>query len=155
MMAAGSLHISVHFIVPSDVSFHRSSLRRCACSAGPDSVYRAPHFAQAPAPSFYVQASCLERARPMAVVAFAGGLAACSTAPPGRRGPERKRGAKAEGKIKGRGTQPLENTVCTWGWRGTRLGAAACRESAQRRIGIGEGACFARSAALILDGGAA
>lgn len=155
MMAAESLHISMHLIVPSDVSFHTSSQCRCMCSAGADPAYRAPHFAQAPASSSYVQASCLERARPMAVVAFAGGLAACSTAPPGRRGPERKRGAKAEGKIKGRGTQPLENPVCTWGWRGTRLGAAACRESAQCRIGIGEGACFARPAALILYGGTA
>lgn len=152
MMAAGSLHISVHFIVPSDVSFHRSSLCRCTCSAGADSVYRAPHFARPPAPSSYVQASCLEHAWPVAVAAFAGGLAADSAAPPGRRRPERKRGAKAEGKIKGRGTKPLENPVCTWGWRGTRLGAAACRKSAQCRIGIGESVCLARPAALALDG---
>ena len=149
MMAADSLHISVHLIVPSDVSLHWLSLCRCACSA----CAFALHFAQPPAPSSHVQASCLERARPVAVVAFAGGLAAGSAAPPGRRRSERKRGAKAEGKIKGRGTQPLENPVCTWGWRGTRLGAAACRESAQCRIGIGEGACFARPAALVLDGG--
>ena len=27
---------------------------------------------------------------------------------------------KMQGKIKGRGTIPLENPVCTWGWRGTR-----------------------------------
>lgn len=59
---------------------------------------------------------------------------------------------KMQGKIKGRGTQPLENHVCTWGWRGTRQGAAACCESAQRCIGIGEGACFARLAAPVLDG---
>jgi hypothetical protein len=59
---------------------------------------------------------------------------------------------KMQGKIKGRGTQPLENPVCTWGWRGTRQGAAACCESAQRCIGIGEGACFARLAAPVLDG---
>ena len=26
---------------------------------------------------------------------------------------------KMQGKIKGRGTRPLENPVCTWGWRGT------------------------------------
>lgn len=154
MMAADSPHISVRLIVPSDVSFRWSSPCRCACIAGADSVYRAPHFTPPLAPSSYVQASCLEHARPVAVAAFAGGLAACSTAPPGRRRPERKRGAKAEGKIKGRGTQPLENPVCTWGWRGTRQGAAACRERAQCRIGIGEGACFARPAALVLDGGA-
>jgi len=150
MMAADSLHGVVHSIVPSDVSFLWSSPCRCACSA----CALAPHFAQPLALSSYVQASCLERARPVAVVAFAGGLAAGSAAPPGRRGPERKRGAKAEGKIKGRGTTPLENPVCTWGWRGTRLGAAACRKSAQCHIGIGEGACFTRPAALVLDGGA-
>ena len=155
MMAADSLHISGHLIVPSDVAFHWSLSCRCACIAGADSAYRAPHFAQAPAQSSYVQASCLERARPMAVAAFAGGLAAGSIAPPGRRRPERKRRAKAEGKIKGRGTWPLENPVCTWGWRGTRHEAAACRESVQRRISIGESACFARPAALVLDGGTA
>ena len=153
MKAADSLRDLVYSIVPSDVLFYRSSPGRCACIAGADSVYRAPHFAQPPKPSLYVQASCLEHVRLVAVVAFAGGLAAGSAAPPGRRRPERKRGAKAEGKIKGRGTQPLENPVCTWGWRGTRLGAATCRESVQRRIGIGEGACFALPAALILDGG--
>lgn len=59
---------------------------------------------------------------------------------------------KMQGKIKGGSTRPLESPVCTWGWRGTRHGTAACRESAQCRIGIGESACFARSAALILDG---
>ncbi len=155
MMAADSLHIPVHLIVPSDVSFRWSSPCRCACIAGADSVYRAPHFAQPPAPSLYVQASCLEHARPVAVAAFVGGLAADSAAPPGRRGPERKRGAKAEGKIKGRGTQPLENPVCTWGWRGTRRGAAACRDSAQSGIGIGANVCLVRRAALALDGGTA
>ncbi|GLT22201.1 hypothetical protein GCM10007933_16590 [Zoogloea oryzae] len=113
-----------------------------------------PHLAQHPALSSYVQASCLERARPKAVAAFAGGLAASSTAPPGRRRLERKRQAKAEGKIKGRGTQPLENPVCTWGWRGTRQEAAACRESAQCRIAIGESACFVRWTAPVLDGAA-
>lgn len=152
MMAADSLHMSVHLIVPSDVSFPWSSQCRRACSAGADPAYRAPHFAQAPAPSSYVQASCLEHARPMAVAAFAGGLAASSAAPPGRRRLERKRGAKAEGKIKGRSTMPLENLVCTWGWRGTRHEAAACREGAQCRIGIGESSCFARRTAPVLDG---
>jgi len=155
MMAVDSLHISVHLIVPSDVLFRGSSTCRCVCSAGADSAYRAPHFAQPPVPSSYVQASCLEHARPVAVVVFAGWLAAGSAAPPGRRRPERKRGAKAEGKIKGRGTQLLENPVCTWGWRGTRLGAVACRQSAQCRIGIGEGACLTRPTALVLDGGSA
>lgn len=155
MMVADSLRDLVYSIVPSDVPFYWSSPGRCAYIAGADSVYRAPHFTPPPVPSSYVQASCREHARPVAVVAFAGWLAAVSAAPPGRRCRERKRRAKAEGKIKGRGTKPLEYPVCTWGWRGTRQGAAACRESAQGRIGIGEGACFARLAALILDGGAA
>jgi hypothetical protein len=65
------------------------------------------------------------------------------------------REAKTEGKIKGRGTSLRGKPVCTWGWRGTRQGSAACRQSAQRRSGIGEGACFARPAILGLDGGAA
>lgn len=144
MMAADSLR----FIVPSDVLFHLSSPCRCACSA----CAFAQHFGQPPAPSSYVQASCLERARPMAVAAFAGGLAASSAAPPGRRRLERERQAKAEGKIKGRGTMPLENPVCTWGWRGTRQEAAACRERAQCRVGIGESACLVRWTAPVLDG---
>lgn len=59
---------------------------------------------------------------------------------------------KMQGKIKGRGTRPLETPVCTWGWRGTHQGIAACRERAQRRIGIGESACFTRWAAPVLDG---
>lgn len=150
-MAADSLHVIVHFIVPSGVSLRWPSLRRFACSAGAF----APHVARHPAQPSNVQASCLERARPMAMAAFAGGLAASSAAPPGRRRLERERQAKAEGKIKGRGTMPLENPVCTWGWRGTRQEAVACRESAQRRIGIGAVACFARLAALTLDGGSA
>ena len=58
-----------------------------------------------------------------------------------------------QGKIKGRGTSLLGKPVCTWGWRGTRQGTAVCRESAQRSAGNGEGACFARLAALALDGG--
>ena len=149
MMATDPLHVSVHLIVPSGVLFRRPSPCCCACNA----CAFAPHFAPHPAPPSHVQASCLERARPVAMAAFAGRLAASSAAPPGRRSPERKRRAKAGGKIKGRGTQRLENLVCTWGWRGTRQGAAACRESAQRRAGIGEGACFARLAALALDGG--
>lgn len=151
MMVANLLHDVVHSIVPSDVSFRWPSPCRCVCSAGADPAYRAPHFARPPAPSSYVQASCLEHARPVAVAVFAGWLAAGSAAPPGRRRPERKRGAKAEGKIKGRGTQPLENPICTWGWRGTRQEAVACRESTQCRIGTDESACFARPAALVLE----
>ena len=59
---------------------------------------------------------------------------------------------EVQGKIKGRGTALREKPVCTWGWRGTRLGAAACREGAKSRIGIGGNACFARRTATVLDG---
>jgi hypothetical protein len=144
MMAADSLYVAVHLVVPSGMPIQWLSACRRACSASASAL----HFAQ---PS-HVQASCLERARPAAVVAFAGALAACSAAPPGRRRPERQRGAKVEGKIKGCGTSPLESPVCTWGWRGTRQEGAACRECTQCRIGIGEVACCVRWIAMALDG---
>ena len=144
MMAADPLHASVHLIEPSGVSFHWPPPCRCVCNA----CAFTPHFAQHSAPPSHVQASCLERARPVAMVAFAGGVAASSAAPPGRRCPERKRRAKVEGKIKGRSTSLCGKPSCTWGWRGTRQGAAACRQSAQCRIGIGEDACFARLVTL-------
>lgn len=115
MMTADSLR----FIVPSGVSIHWPSPRRCACSASADPTYRASHLAL---PS-HVQTSCLERARPAALIvlvrAFACGLAASSTAPPGRRRPERQRRAKAEGKTKGGGTWRPAKSVCTWGLCGT------------------------------------
>jgi hypothetical protein len=111
MKAADSLHVAVHLIVPSGVPIQWLSACRRACSASASAL----HFAL---PS-HVQASCLERARPVAVAAFAGALAAHAAAPPGRRCPERQRGAKAEGKTKGRGTGPRRKPVCTWGLRGT------------------------------------
>lgn len=139
---------SLRFVVPSGVFFRYPSSCRRASRADAFASHDARHSGLLS----HVQASCLERARPMAVVTFPGELAASSAAPPGRRRLERKRQAKAEGKIKGRGTRPLENPVCTWGWRGTRQEAATCRESAQCRTGIGESACFARWTAPILDG---
>ena len=144
MMAADSLHVAVHLIVPSGVPIRWLSACRRACSAGASAL----HFAL---PS-HVQASCLERARPMAVAAFAGGLTACAAAPPGRRRPERKRRAKAEGKIEGCGTRVRAKPVCTWGWRGTRLMAASCRDSSQCLAAIGESACLARQGATGLPG---
>ncbi|MCC8513025.1 hypothetical protein LN517_20850, partial [Xanthomonas hortorum pv. gardneri] len=101
-MAADSLHVVAQTIVPSGVSFRLLLPCRRACSASASAL----HFAQHPAQPSNVQASCLEHARPMAVAAFAGGLAAGAAAPPGRRRPERQRGAKAEGKSKGFGTLP-------------------------------------------------
>jgi len=102
-----------------------------------------------------VQTDCPERAPFLTEQRLAGGRAQRSGAPPGRREPVHRSGLEAEGKIKGRGTSWREKAVCTWGWRGTRQGAAACREGAQRRVGIGEVACFARRTALALDGGPA
>ena len=114
MMAADSLHVAVHLVVPSGVTFCCSSACRRACSAGAF----LPHFTLPPAQPSHVQASCLERARPAALIAlvraFAGALAA-RAAPPGRRRPERQRGAKAEGKTKGCGTCRPAKPVCTWG----------------------------------------
>ncbi|WIX26157.1 hypothetical protein PUV44_05360 [Xanthomonas arboricola pv. corylina] len=96
MMAADSLHVVAQPIVPSGVSFRLLLPCRRACSASASAL----HFAQLPAQPSNVQASCLEHARPAAIGGFTGALAASSTAPPGRRRPERERGAKAEGKTK-------------------------------------------------------
>ncbi|MBV6368220.1 MULTISPECIES: hypothetical protein [Gammaproteobacteria] len=115
MMAADSLHVAVHLIVPSSMSFQWLLPCRRACSAGAF----APRFAQHPAQPSNVQASCLERGRPAAIAAFAGALSARAAAPPGRRCLERQRKAKAEGKTKGRGTGPRRKPVCTWGERST------------------------------------
>lgn len=126
MMATDPLHVSVPLIVPSGVSLCWPPPCRCVCNA----CAFAPHFAQHLALPSHVQTSCLERTRTVAMAAAAGRLAASSEAPSGRRCPERKRRAKAEGKIKDRGTSLCGKPVCTWGWRGTRQGAAACRRSA-------------------------
>jgi len=124
MMAADSLHVAVHLIVPSGVPCCGPLLCRRACSASASALHPAQH----PALPFHVQASCLERARPVALItsvrAFAGALAAHAAAPPGRRCPERQRGAKAEGKTKGGGTCRPAKPVCTWGGE-ARSGFAA------------------------------
>ena len=148
MMAADSLHVAVHLVVPSGVSFRLLLLCRRACSAGAF----ASHFALPPAQPSTVQASCLEHGRPAALAAFADGLVASGAAPPGRRCRERKREAKAEGKIEGCGTRVRAKPVCTWGWRGTRLMAASCRDSSQCLAAIGESACLARQGATGLPG---
>lgn len=123
-MMVNSLHIHVHGIVLSGVSSLRLPSCRCVCRLGANTVHWALHATQHPAQPPHVQTSCLKRAWPAALIlavrAFAGGLAAGSAAPPGRRGREQKRQAKAEGKIKGRGTLLRDKAVCTWGWRGTR-----------------------------------
>ncbi|EIW8581846.1 TPA: hypothetical protein L6B59_18480 [Pseudomonas aeruginosa] len=113
--------------VPSGMSFSLLLPCRRVCRAGANPANWAPHVALPSAQPSNVQASCLERCRPAAIGAFAGGLAASSAAPPGRRRPERQRRAKAEGKTKGRGTGPRRKPVCTWGWRGTER---LCRRAA-------------------------
>ena len=128
MMAADSLHVAVHLLVPSGVSFRWPLLCRRACRAGAFALHVALH----PAQPSNVQTSCLERARPAAIAAFAGALAARVAAPPGRRCPERQRGAKAEGKTKGRGTGPLRKPVCTWGERSTER--LRCRAAFGARV---------------------
>ena len=150
MMAADSLHVAVHPVVLSGVSFRLLLPCRRACSA--DAF--APHFALPPAQPSHVQASCLEHGWPAAIAVFAGALAAGAAWLPGRNCRERMREANAEGKIKGRSTSLCGKPSCTWGWRGTCQGAAACRQSAQCRIGIGEDACFARLVTLGWDEGA-
>jgi len=144
MMAADSLHVAVHLIVPSGVPIQWLSACRRACSASASAL----HFAL---PS-HVQASCLERARPAAVAAFAGALAAHAAAPPGRRCPERQRGAKAEGKIEGGGTTVRTKSVCTRVSGGTRPRAASCRRWPQRLVGIGNAVCLVRLCATGLAG---
>ncbi len=115
MMAADSLHVAVHRIVPSGVSFCWQMLRCWPCHREHSTNASAPHCAL---PS-NVQTSCLERARPLAIGVFAGERAASSTAPPGRRCPERKRRAKAEGKTKGCGTRTARKASLHMGKRGT------------------------------------
>ena len=144
MRAANLLHANVHGLVLSGVS---SPCRR-ACNADAFAWHFALHSVQ---PSD-VQASCLEHGRPVAVAAFAGALPAGAAAQPGRDCRERMREANAEGKIEGRGTEVRAKSVCTWGWRGTRQGAASCRQLPQRLAGAGNLACFARLGAMALDG---
>ena len=139
MMAADSLHVAVPLVVPSSMSFQWLPPCRRACSAGAF----APRLAQHPAQPSSVQVSCLERARPAAIGAFAGGLAASSAAPPGRRRPERQRGAKAEGKKRTR--HRAASKACLY--MGVARHAAAslpCRLWREARANAGMSACFAR-----------
>ncbi|MBB6290647.1 hypothetical protein FBY10_115114 [Pseudomonas sp. SJZ103] len=78
MMAADSLHVAVHLIEPSGMPLRLLPPCRRVCSAGAS----APRFAQRPAQPSHVHAFCLERARPAAIGAFAGALAASSAAGP-------------------------------------------------------------------------
>ncbi|WBM38686.1 hypothetical protein [Alcaligenes faecalis] len=130
MMAADSLQVAVHRIVPSGMFMRCMDVCRCACSAGADPMAQALHLAQPPT----VQASCLESAEPTALAAVVVVLAACRAATPHRRCRARQREAKAEGKTKGSGTCPLVKPVCTWesaardGIAAVPLGARASRQ---------------------------
>ena len=87
MMAADSLHVAVHLIVPSGMPFRLLPPCRRACSAGAS----APRFAQHPAQPSHVQASCLECARPAAIGAFAGGPPTPGATAKGKGGRQDKR----------------------------------------------------------------
>ncbi len=152
MMAADSLHVAVHLIVPSGVSFRWlvAVSSRVQCGVHSHRTSR-----------------CLRRSRPTCrrLASNAPGLRPsprsparwllAAAAPPGRRCPERQRGAKAEGKTKGRGTGPRRKPVCTWGWRGTqrlrRRAACGARPAPMQ----GMSACFARPDTPELAGSAA
>jgi hypothetical protein len=68
--------------------------------------------------------------------------------------PRAVRPGKAQGKIEGAGTLPAHERVCTWGWRGTRLWTAPCRQVSHSLLGIGETACMARPGAMAFAGAA-
>ena len=152
--------------VLSGVSFSMQPMRHCACRpcaiAPCLALHSAPHWlgdflrvlAHVRVRS-NVQMAYPERTMLVAWLAFAGRSAAPCAAPPGHRIPVRSGRGKMQGKIKGRGTALREEPVCTWGWRGTRLITAPCREVTQCLVGIGESVCFVRRTTSILDGGTA
>ncbi|WP_426727429.1 S26 family signal peptidase [Enterobacter cloacae complex sp. 288G10] len=139
MMAADSLHFArAPLIVPSGIVC--TSPCRRACSAGAF----APHFALPwrSRPTCRRLASNAPGLRPLCVLA--GGLAAGAAAPPGRRVPERERGAKAEGKRKRFQALCARNDLHVGV---ARHGAASppCRVGREARADAGMSACFARS----------
>jgi hypothetical protein len=151
MMAADSLHVAVHLIVPSGVSFWLfvAVSSRVQCGAF------APHFALPSAQPSNVQASCLERARPAAVSAFAGALAARAAAPPGRRlpgAPARGKGGRQDKRTRHRAASKASLHMGV-----ARHGAASppCRVWREARANAGMSACFARPDTPELAGSAA
>ena len=150
MMAADSLHVAVHWIVPSGVQIQWLCACHRACSASASALHSA-------LPS-HVQASCLERAWPAVLISsvrgFPGALATRAVATPGRHCRERMREAGVQGKIEGCGTTVRAKPVCTWVLGGTRHKAAACRQWPQCLIGIGPAVCRIRWGAMGLAGAA-
>ena len=153
MMAVDSLHAAVPLVVPSGVSACCSSACRRACSARAF----APRFALAFGAAVR-RAGVLPRTRsacgPRLVhLAFAGGLAAGAAEPPGRRCPERERGAKAEGKKKDAAPGRVESQSAHGG--AARSGSAAVPRGREGRANAGMSACFARRDTPELAGRAA
>jgi hypothetical protein len=151
MMAADSLHVAVHLIVPSGVSFCWLSPCRRACSAGAF----APHFALPPAQPSNVQASCLERARPAAMAAFAGALAAqrsSAAGPPLPGATARGKGGRQDKRTRHRAASKASLHMGV-----ARHGAASppCRVGREARANAGMSACFARPDTPELAGSAA
>lgn len=144
LLAADALRFAVQPVMLAGGSFRLHGLCRCA--------WRARASAQPFVPPSNVQMSCLEHGWPVAVAVFAGALAACAAAPPGRDCRERKREANAEGKIEGCGTTVLTKPVCTWVWGGTHPRAVACRQQLHRLAGLGRTACRIRPGAMGLAG---
>lgn len=149
--------------VLSGVSVSMQRMRHCACRLGAVAPRLAPHSALHWLAGFLcvpahvrvrstVQMACPERVMPIARLAFAGRQAAPCVAPPGHRIPVPSGRGKRQGKIEGSGTLPAHERVCTWGWRGTRLWAAPCREGRQSLVDIGETACMARRGSMAFAG---
>ncbi|MNF93883.1 hypothetical protein D3C84_765740 [compost metagenome] len=109
----------LHSGAPSGVSFCWLSSCRCA---------------QPPVQPSNVQGLALNALGRWPSLRSAGGLTASSNAPPGRRGLERRRQAKAEGKTKGGGTWVPATPVCTWGRSGTARFRRRAVYGAQRAL---------------------
>ncbi|WP_051235776.1 hypothetical protein [Ottowia thiooxydans] len=149
-LTSGALSLVIDVL--SGVPLRMRSPRRSAGSASAPASRFAPH------PLLYcvvrspVQIACPERSMPAAWRAFAARQAGPCAAPPGHRIPVSSGREKMQGKIEGSGTLPAHERVCTWGWRGTRLWAALCREGRQSLVGIGESACMARRDSMAFAG---
>ena len=153
-LAADALRIAVQPVVLTGGAFRLSGPRRRAWRACAFARYTVQHLTLHFMRPSNVQTPCLEHAWPVAVAEFAGALAPGSAATPERQGPERKRGAKVEGKIEGCGTTVRTKPVCTWVGRGTRPRAASCRPQPPCLAVIGNSVCRIRSGALGLSGAA-
>jgi hypothetical protein len=136
MMAADSLHFAAPLIVPSGVSAHCLPCRRVQCGCIRTALRAA--FGAA-----VQRAGVLPRTRPACGhwrVRRRAGCSCSSAAGPPMPGAER--GAKAEGKTKGRGTCRPQSQSARGG--GTAA-SPPCRVGREARADAGMSACFARS----------